>query len=74
MWSNALCLGVAEPITWLAAYIKAHTLRNQLGKQAFFKKNEKTSVEKKSAKSWNSFHDEWLFSTWKLPAICHCEV
>ena len=41
MWSNALCLGVAEPITWLAVYIKAHTLRNQLGKQAFFKENEK---------------------------------
>ena len=44
MWSNALCLGVAEQITWLAAYIKAHALRNQLGKQAFFKENEKTSV------------------------------
>ena len=44
MRSNALCLGVAEPITWLAAYIKAHALRNQLDKQELFKENEKTST------------------------------
>ena len=44
MRSNALCLGVAEPITWLAAYIKAHALRNQLDKQELFKENEKTSA------------------------------
>ena len=40
MWSKALYLGVSEPITWLAAWIKAHFLRHQLGEQAFVKENK----------------------------------
>ena len=44
MWSKALCLGVSESIRWLAAKIKAHTLRHRRSKQTFAKENEKTSV------------------------------
>ena len=35
------CLGVSEPIKWLAAQRTAYTLRNRQSKQAFVKENAK---------------------------------
>ena len=51
MRSKALCLGVCEPATCLAAQRKAQALHHPLGKQEFLKKMKKTSVIKKSVKS-----------------------
>ena len=43
---KALCLGVSEPIIWLAARRKAQTLHHRPGQQAYVKENEKNiSVE-----------------------------
>lgn len=44
MRSKTLRLGLSDTTTWLAAYIIAHALRDQPGKQAFFKEYEKPSV------------------------------
>ena len=50
MRSKALCLGVCEPATCLAAQRKAQALHHPLGKQEFVKENEKNISNKEICK------------------------
>ena len=65
MWSKALCLGVAEPTTWLAAQGKAYDLYHRLGKQAYVKEKEKSISVKEICKILEIYR--WiLFPTWNV--------